>query len=73
MMPNSNEGRAIPYQGGSKLLGAQRGCHKYAAANEVTGVLNIPGDLADSVQANDTTAGTEGERTGGQEGTSEVP
>ena len=44
-----------------------------AAAKEVVGILDIQGELADSVQASVTTESIKGKRTGGQTGTTGVP
>ena len=73
MLADPAKGRATPDQRGSIISGDQRGGYQYAAANEGAGVLDIPGDLEASGQAISTTAGTEGEYTGGQAGTSGVP
>ena len=57
---------------GSSLLEDQRGGHQDVTDNEGVGVLDLPGYLKASRQERGTTAGTEGERTGGQVGTLEV-
>ena len=72
-LSNPTKGSATPYQEGSSFIGAQSGFHQDVAENEFMGVLDLPGDHADSGQASGTTEGIEGENMGGQAGTSEVP
>ena len=72
MLANSIKGSATPYRGGGIIIGDQRGGRQDATANKGAGVLDLPGDLEASIQANGTTLGTVGERMGGQARTLEV-
>ena len=73
MLANTAEVSATPDQGGSSLCVYQRGDHKYTAAKEGAGVLNITGDLYTSGQKSGTTAVTSDKRTRGQAGTTYFP